>query len=98
MAESGPARETSGRTVLVRYWAGARAAAGVAEETFPAPVTLAELLDEVTARHRERPRLKDVVSVCSVLVGDRPVSSADPADVVLRPGDTVELLPPFAGG
>jgi molybdopterin synthase sulfur carrier subunit len=33
-----------------------------------------------------------------VLVGDRPVGTADPATVVLRPGDHVELLPPFAGG
>lgn len=94
MAEQAP----SGGTVLVRYWAGARAAAGVAEETFPVPGNLAELLDEVRSRHVDRPRLKDVVSVCSVLVGDRPVSSGDPAYVVLRDGDTVELLPPFAGG
>lgn len=94
MAEQAPPEGT----VLVRYWAGARAAAGVAEETFPVPGNLAELLDEVLARHVDRPRLKDVVSLCSVLVGDRPVSSVDPADVVLRDGDTVELLPPFAGG
>lgn len=84
--------------MLVRYWAGARAAAGVSEESVAAPLTLAELLDELVLRHTDRPRLKDVVSVCSVLVGDRPVSTADPAAVVLRDGDTVELLPPFAGG
>jgi molybdopterin synthase sulfur carrier subunit len=98
MAESAPSSEASAGTVLVRYWAGARAAAGVAEETYPVPATLGDLLDAVLTRHRERPRLRDVVGVCSVLVGDRPVSSSDPADVVLRPGDTVELLPPFAGG
>ena len=84
--------------VLVRYWAGARAAAGVSEESVPGPLTLAQLLDELVLRHADRPRLKDVVSVCSVLVGDRPVGTSDPATVVLRPGDTVELLPPFAGG
>ncbi|MFZ5847251.1 MAG: MoaD/ThiS family protein [Actinomycetota bacterium] len=84
--------------MLVRYWAGAKAAAGVSEESFAAPSTLAELLDEVVLAHADRPRLKDVVSVCSVLVGDRPVGTTDPASVVLRPGDTVELLPPFAGG
>jgi molybdopterin converting factor small subunit len=33
-----------------------------------------------------------------MLVGDRPVGSQDPAQVNLRPGDVVELLPPFAGG
>jgi molybdopterin synthase sulfur carrier subunit len=98
MAETASSQLTSGATVLVRYWAGARAAAGVAEERFAAPATLAGLLDEVVARHLDRPGLKDVVGACSVLVGDRPVSSADPADVALRPGDTVELLPPFAGG
>ena len=32
------------------------------------------------------------------VVGDRPVGATDPADVALRPGDVVELLPPFAGG
>jgi molybdopterin converting factor small subunit len=82
----------------VRYWAAARAAAGVSEETVAAPVTLAELLDEVVARHADRPRLKDVVAVCSVLVGDRPAGTSDPATVRVEPGDTVELLPPFAGG
>ncbi len=98
MAEHSPANETPGPVVTVRYWAGARAAAGVAEESFPVPASLADLLAEVTSRHLDRPRLKDVVSVCSILVGDRPVSTSDPADVVLEPGDTVELLPPFAGG
>ncbi|HEX6246543.1 MAG TPA: MoaD/ThiS family protein [Nocardioidaceae bacterium] len=98
MAEQAPSHASTDGTVLVRYWAGARAAAGVAEESYPAPTTLADLFSEVVSRHLDRPRLKDVVAVCSVLVGDRPVSSSDPADVVLRPGDTVELLPPFAGG
>ncbi len=98
MAEAVGPNAVPGETVRVRYWAGARAAAGLAEEPFPAPTTLADLLGEVVARHLDRPRLKDVVSVCSVLVGDRPVSTSDPANVVLRPGDTVELLPPFAGG
>lgn len=94
-APEAPAAETS---VLVRYWAGARAAAGVSEERFPAPTTLSGLLDQLLARHRDRPRLQDVVSVCSVLVGDRPVGTSDPATVVLQGGETVELLPPFAGG
>jgi hypothetical protein len=38
------------------------------------------------------------VGVCSVLLGEQPVRSQDPAEVVVRPGDVVELLPPFAGG
>jgi len=39
-----------------------------------------------------------VLEVCSVLVGDRPVASRDPDSVVVEPGETVEFLPPFAGG
>jgi len=87
-------------TVTVRYWAAARAASGVASDEVPAVegMTLADLLGTVAARHADRPRLAQVVSVCSVLVGDRPVGSAAPDDVRLEAGDTVELLPPFAGG
>ncbi|HSE72102.1 MAG TPA: MoaD/ThiS family protein [Nocardioidaceae bacterium] len=86
--------------ITVRYWAGARAAAGVASETVPlaGAATLADVLASVRSMHADNPRFGDVVTVCSVLVGDRPVGTADPASVVLRPGDTVELLPPFAGG
>jgi hypothetical protein len=39
-----------------------------------------------------------VIAVCSVLVGDRPVSTQDPGAVDVPPGSTVEFLPPFAGG
>jgi molybdopterin synthase sulfur carrier subunit len=88
---------TTGQAV-VHYWAAARAAAGIEQEQVPAPVTLAELIGTIVARHPDRPRLRDVISVCSVLVGDRPVSTSDPSTVTVKPGDTVELLPPFAGG
>jgi molybdopterin converting factor small subunit len=86
--------------VTVRYGAAARAAAGVESDVVPVEsgTTLAGVLDAVRALHRDRPRLADVVAVCSVLVGDRPVGKADPAEVRIEPGDTVELLPPFAGG
>ncbi|MBM0127850.1 MoaD/ThiS family protein [Pimelobacter simplex] len=87
------------QVIRVRYWAAARAAAGIAEEevAVAGPVTLAELRAEVVGRHPGT-RLPEVVGVCSVLVGERPVSSTDPAAVVVRPGETVEFLPPFAGG
>jgi len=86
--------------VTVRYWAAARAAAGVAEEALEVAgqVTLAQVLEAVLERHRDRPKLADVVGVCSVLLGDRPVGAVDPGSVAVRPGDTVQLLPPFAGG
>jgi molybdopterin synthase sulfur carrier subunit len=91
---------TAPRTITVRYWAAARAAAGVESDTVPAAegTTLADVLDAVRALHPDRPRLAGVVSVCSVLVGDRPTGTADPRAVAVHPGDTVELLPPFAGG
>jgi sulfur-carrier protein len=91
---------SAGATVTVRYWAAARAAAGVESDTVPASegLTLADVLASVRSLHADRPRLGEVVAVCSVLVGDRPVGTSDPGAVVLQPGDTVELLPPFAGG
>lgn len=82
--------------VRVRYWAAARAAAGIDGESV-AGATLADVLAAVQANHPER-RFADVVAICSVVVGDRPVGSLDPAEVRMAPGDTVEFLPPFAGG
>lgn len=85
--------------VLVRYWAAARAAAGTAEEKIgvAGPVTLAALRDEVVRRHPGT-RLPEVIGVCSVLLGEEPVSTRDPGSVEVVPGSTVEFLPPFAGG
>jgi sulfur-carrier protein len=90
-------------SVTVRYWAAARAAAGVECDVVDVgdsggDTSLAAVLDVVRARHADRPRLAQVMAVCSAMVGYRPVGSADPASVPVRPGDTVELLPPFAGG
>lgn len=87
------------QVIRIRYWAAARSAAGVAEETvdLPTPVTLAGVREELFRRHRDS-RLTEVIAVCSVLVDDRPASSVDPHDVPIAPGSTVEFLPPFAGG
>lgn len=99
MTSSTPEPSASG-TVVVRYWAAARAAAGVETDTVEVGdgTTLAALLRTVVSLRADRPKLPDVIAVCSVLVGDRPVGAADPDDVPVRPGDTIELLPPFAGG
>jgi molybdopterin converting factor small subunit len=92
-------RETA---ITVRYWAGARAAAGTAEDVLEADPATGELtLADVVARVLERhpgEQMARTVGVCSVLLGDQPVRTQDPASVVVRPGDVVELLPPFAGG
>ena len=86
-------------TVTVHYWASARAAAGVAADAVPVDgsVSLAELRERAVALHPGT-NLAAVLGVCSVLVGDRPVGSRDPATVEVEPGETVEFLPPFAGG
>ena len=92
-------RDDGGETVTVRYWAGAKAAAGTAEDSFPVDgeLTLADVVDMVLQRHPDD-RMARTVAVCSVLLGDQPVRSQDPASVVVVPGTVVELLPPFAGG
>ncbi len=83
----------------MHYWASARAAAGVSSDELPAtgPLTLTDVVRRATALHPGT-RLPQVLEACSVLVGDRPVASAHPDDVVVKPGETVEFLPPFAGG
>lgn len=92
-----PRGDVNENDVTVHYWASARSAAGTAEEHVPAG-TLAELLDEISRRHRGRDRFDDVISTCSILLGDTPVGSREPGTITLHPGDTVEFLPPFAGG
>jgi molybdopterin synthase sulfur carrier subunit len=84
-------------TVRVRYWAAARAAAGRETDDVPGQ-TLSDVLAAVRELHADNLRLLKVIDVCSVLVGERPVGTQDPAAVRIDPGETVELLPPFAGG
>jgi molybdopterin converting factor small subunit len=85
--------------ITVRYWASARAAAGVATDALAVtgPLTLTDVVRRASALHPGT-RLPGVLEACSVLVGDEPVKSRGPDDVVVRPGQTVEFLPPFAGG
>ncbi|MDO9377288.1 MAG: MoaD/ThiS family protein [Nocardioidaceae bacterium] len=82
--------------MTVRYWAAARAAAGRESDTVAAG-TLAEVLASAHVLHGDE-RFARVVAMCSVLVGEQPASTSDPTLVVVAPGQTVELLPPFAGG
>jgi molybdopterin converting factor small subunit len=92
-------REQRRETVTVRYWAGARAAAGTAEDVLPVDgdLSLADVVARVLELHPDD-KMARTVAVCSVLVGDQPVRSQDPGSVRIAPGSVVELLPPFAGG
>ena len=79
----------------LRYWAAARAAAGVAEETTSA-ATLAEAL--LLARSVRDDRFGRVLEVCSFVVDGEPVGSRDHTRIALADGGLVDVLPPFAGG
>lgn len=79
--------------LTVRYFAGARAAAGRAEETASAGGGLDELVVELAARHGER--LAAVLRVASFLVDG--VTCHD-RRAPLPAGATIDVLPPFAGG
>lgn len=79
--------------LTVRYFAGARAAAGTAEELVPAGRCLDELVGELAGRHGER--LAAVLRVASFLVDG--VACHD-RRAPLPAGATIDVLPPFAGG
>lgn len=90
--------------ITLRYWASARAATGTAEEQVDVtgPVTLAMLIAGAVARNgrstgRES-RIAEVLGSCSVLLEGRQVANQDPVGVLVEAGQTVEFLPPFAGG
>ncbi|MBW1604301.1 MoaD/ThiS family protein [Streptomyces sp. JJ66] len=81
----------------IRYWAAAKAAAGVAEEGYEA-ATLAEALETARARHTARPEFARVLQRCSFLVDGDPVGTRAHEAVRLSQGGSIEVLPPFAGG
>ena len=80
-------------SVTVRYWAAARAAAGVDCERLDGPGlgTVGEVVEAALARH---PDLVTVLRVASFLVDGSAARRSDPVAV----GSVVEVLPPFAGG
>jgi sulfur-carrier protein len=78
--------------VTVRYFAGARAAAGVDTETRAAG-TLEDLVGQIVDAHGER--LEKVLTACSFLVDGTQTRDRTTA---LSAGSVVDVLPPFAGG
>ncbi len=79
-------------SVTVRYFAGARAVAGVDSELRSAG-SLGELIGQLVSAHGDR--LERVLTACSFLVDG--TSTRDRA-TALSPGSVVDVLPPFAGG
>ena len=81
-------------TITLRYFAAARAAAGSECEQLAvrAGATVGELVDTLGGRS---PELARVLSRCSYLCDGMAVrDQAQP----LQAGNTIDVLPPFAGG
>ncbi|HZC08527.1 MAG TPA: MoaD/ThiS family protein [Mycobacterium sp.] len=81
-------------TITLRYFAAARAAAGSESEQLAvrAGATVGELVDTLGGRS---PELARVLSRCSYLCDGMAVrDQAQP----LQAGNTIDVLPPFAGG
>jgi molybdopterin synthase sulfur carrier subunit len=82
--------------VTIRYWAAAKDAAGVAEETVAAE-TLADALDAARNRHAD-PRFAPVLARSSFLVDGAQAGRHAAETITLPDGAVIEVLPPFAGG
>jgi molybdopterin synthase sulfur carrier subunit len=89
--------------VTLRYWAAAKEAAGIAEETVTAG-TLAEALAAARghAGHGhdagQDSRLRAILARSSFLIDGMPAGTRAPESVVLGEAAVIEVLPPFAGG
>lgn len=82
-------------TVMVRYFASARAASGVEQETLQLPVgaSVSEALGLLRERHPEKlPRVLEAASFLLDGIAVRDRSRAVPD------GSELDVLPPFAGG
>lgn len=86
--------EPDGIEVTVRYFAAARAATGTDSETvmLRPGTTVVELIGRLAVRGS---RLATVLSRCSYLCDGIAVRDETAA---LRTGNTIDVLPPFAGG
>ena len=83
--------------VTVRYWAAAKHAAGVAEETLDT-ATLAEALASAVARRPTAAEFRAVLDRSSFLVDGEQAGGRGADSVALAEGSVIEVLPPFAGG
>jgi len=84
-------RDSEPSSATVRYWAGARAAAGVESDVVSGCRTVADAVATVDGLH---PGLAAVTAVSTLLLDGRATSR----DQVLPDGSVLEVLPPFAGG
>jgi len=83
--------------VTIRYWAAAKDAAGMPEESLDA-VSLGDALNAAVASRKPGSRLREVLARSSFLVDATPVGRAAKESMMLGEGAVIEVLPPFAGG
>jgi sulfur-carrier protein len=83
--------------VTMRYWAAAKQAAGVAQETLSA-ATLAEALATAVANRAAPTDFQAVLARSSFLVNGEQAAARAAEAVPLAEGAVIEVLPPFAGG
>ncbi len=85
--------------VTIRYWAAAKEAAGVADESCEA-ATLAEALATALARRDggRGDQLRAVLARSSFLIDGAPAGLRRHEDIGLGGQAVIEVLPPFAGG
>jgi molybdopterin converting factor small subunit len=82
--------------LTVRYFAGARAAVGVPDESFELPgdtATVQAAIEAVRGRHGDK--VARVLPACSFLLDGVAVRDHDTA---VLSGSQLDVLPPFAGG
>jgi len=85
-------------SLTIRYFAGARSAAGVDSEVLTLPAAGAWTVDDVLHElgNRHGPALATILAACSFLLDEVAVRSRK---ALVPPGGAVlDVLPPFAGG
>jgi len=83
--------------VTMRYWAAAKHAAGVEQETL-STATLAEALAAAVASRAAQAGFQAVLERSSFLVNGEQAGRRAAESVCLPEGAVIEVLPPFAGG
>lgn len=95
VVETSPEADPRAKTVLVRYFASARAAVGVDSEQVhvPASASVRDAVDALRTRHPER--LGRILAAASFLLNGVAVRDFDQP---VPDSAELDVLPPFAGG